>query len=144
MRLRNPFQRRLEELEAALLPKGRLFVMDVDIDDPDYEAKVAAFKIEHGVKPSDRCITVRFLNDHDPEPDTMPTMPRRFLRPKLSIPQSVMRASSCPTTSATVRIANPRGPCVEGGAVRDEPVPHCCGPPPPAPGHRFPVLRCRR
>jgi len=35
MRLRNPLQRRLEELEAALLPKGRLFVMDVDIDDLD-------------------------------------------------------------------------------------------------------------
>jgi len=42
--------------------------MDVDIDDPDYEAKVAAFKIEHGVKPSDRCITVRFLRDDDREP----------------------------------------------------------------------------
>jgi hypothetical protein len=41
MRLSNPLKRRLEELEAALLPKGRLFVMDVDIDDPDYEAKVA-------------------------------------------------------------------------------------------------------
>jgi hypothetical protein len=68
MRLSNPLQRRLEELEAALLPKGRLFVMDVDIDDLYYEAKVAAFKIEHGVKPSDRCITVGFLNDDEPEP----------------------------------------------------------------------------
>jgi hypothetical protein len=68
MRLRNPLQRRLKDLEAALLPKGRLFVMDVDIDDPDYAAKVAAFKIEHGVKPSDRCVTVRFLNDDDAEP----------------------------------------------------------------------------
>jgi hypothetical protein len=66
--LSNPLKRRLEELEAELLPKGRLFVMDVNIDDPDYEAKVAAFKIEYGVKPSDRCITVRFLRDDDPEP----------------------------------------------------------------------------
>jgi hypothetical protein len=68
LRLSNPLKRRLEELEAELLPKGRLFVMDVNIDDPDYEAKVAAFKIEYGVKPSDRCITVRFLRDDDPEP----------------------------------------------------------------------------
>jgi len=29
MRLRNPLQRRLEELEAALLPKGQLFIMSV-------------------------------------------------------------------------------------------------------------------
>jgi hypothetical protein len=68
MRLSNPLKRRLEELEAELLPKGRLFVMDVDSDDPDYEAKVAAFKIEHGVRPSDRCITVRFLRDDEPDP----------------------------------------------------------------------------
>ena len=68
MRLSNPLRRRIEELEAALLPKGRLFVMDVDIDVPDYEAKAAAFKIEHGVRPSDSCITVRFLRDDEPEP----------------------------------------------------------------------------
>ena len=49
MRLRNPLQRRLEELEAALLPKGRVFTMFVDVDDPGYEAEVEAFEIEHGV-----------------------------------------------------------------------------------------------
>jgi len=68
MRLINPLKRRLKELEAALLLKGRHFFMAVDIADPAYEAKVAAFKIEHGVKPSDRCVTLRFLNDDDPEP----------------------------------------------------------------------------
>jgi len=36
--------------------------------DPDHEAQVEAFKIEHGVKPSDRFITVSFLSADDPEP----------------------------------------------------------------------------
>lgn len=40
MRLRNPLQRRIEELEAALLPKGRLFTMFViDCKVPDHEAQ---------------------------------------------------------------------------------------------------------
>jgi len=69
MRLRNPLQRRIEELEAALLPKGRLFTMFViDRKDPDHEAQVEAFKIEHGVKPSDRFIVLSFLSKDDPEP----------------------------------------------------------------------------
>jgi hypothetical protein len=68
MRLSNPLKRRLEELEALFKPPSRFFVMDVAIDDPAYEAKAAAFKIEHGVRPSDRCVTVRFLRDGDPEP----------------------------------------------------------------------------
>jgi len=53
--MRTSIRSRLERLEVALAPKGRVFV---DNDGPDHEARVAAFRAENGVGPHDELIIV--------------------------------------------------------------------------------------
>jgi hypothetical protein len=46
---------RLQKLEAVLKPKpeSRVFVMELDCDPADQEARIAAFKAEHDVQSHD-------------------------------------------------------------------------------------------
>jgi hypothetical protein len=51
---------RIEALEAAFAPKGRLFVFtDVDGDAASFEGRLASFRAENGVGPRDEVLSVR-------------------------------------------------------------------------------------
>ena len=51
---------RIEALELALLPKGRIFVfVDMGGDPASYEEREAAFRAENGVGPGDELHSVR-------------------------------------------------------------------------------------
>jgi len=61
---------RIAALEAALTPKGRIFLMwdNQDPNGPPLKERIAAFKIKRGVGPHDTVHTVSFLGPDDPEP----------------------------------------------------------------------------
>jgi hypothetical protein len=58
MRLSNPSRllARIEALELALAPKGRLFVFT---DESSFEERLASFRAENGVGPRDEVLSVR-------------------------------------------------------------------------------------
>ena len=59
----NRLQQRLAQLEEALAPKGRHFVfthfVDGEPDAPSRDERLAVFKADHGVTPSDIIHEVR-------------------------------------------------------------------------------------
>ena len=59
---------RIEALELALKPKGRIFVfVDLNGDAASYEEREAAFRAENGVGPGDELHSVRITYVDPPE-----------------------------------------------------------------------------